>query len=134
VNPVIHPELRYRRLWFVLGLVLAAVVVTLSLLPTRDLPDIKLSDKLEHMLAYVMLAFWFGSLVVRRDYFWLIVALVAFGGLIELVQGWMGLGRQADLHDLAADAIGIAVGMLLAVTPLGRWAHFIEARFRMARA
>ena len=57
---------------------------------------------------------------MRRDILWLALGLVAFGGLIELLQGWMSLGREADIKDLVADALGIATGLLLAVSPLGR--------------
>lgn len=126
MNPVLRPELRFRRLWFLVGLALAAFVLVLCLLPSKDLPAIHLWDKLEHALAYVALAFWFGNVVVRRDYFWLGLALVAFGGLIELLQAHVG--RDAEWMDLLADTVGVAVGLLLAMTPLGGWARWIEAR------
>jgi VanZ family protein len=54
---------------------------------------------------------------------------VVFGGLIELAQGMMRMGRHADLLDLVADSVGVVVGLLLALTPLGRWAGFIERLF-----
>lgn len=125
MNPVLLPELRYRRLWMCLGLALAGVILLLSLLPGKDLPDIHTWDKLNHALAYVALAFWFGSVVVRRDYFWLGLTVVAFGGAIELLQAHVG--RDAEWGDLLADAIGTSVGLLLALTPLGRWAHWLES-------
>jgi VanZ family protein len=128
VNPVLRPELRYRRLWFVVGLVLAGIITYLSLLPVRYLPTVHLWDKLEHALAYVALAFWFGSVVVRRDIFWVGLALLAFGGLIELVQGWMGMGRSAELRDLLADGVGILFGLLLVLSPLGRVPAWLESR------
>jgi len=125
VNPVLVPELRYRRLWLCAGLVLAAIIALLSLLPGKDLPELHLWDKLEHTLAYVALGFCFGSIVVRRDFLWLGLTLVAFGGAIELIQGHVG--RDAEWGDLLADAIGTTVGQLLALTPLGRWPHWFEA-------
>lgn len=128
MKQVLLPELRYRRSWMLLGLAIAAFITVVCLVPSRDLPDLRLSDKLEHILAYVALSFWFASVVVRRDYLGLALALVAFGGLIELLQGWMGLGRTADWLDLRADVIGIAIGMALALTPLGGWARWVEAR------
>jgi len=134
VKPVILPELRYPRLWLALGLTLAAVIAVLSLLPSKDLPDLRVSDKIEHTLAYVALGFCFGSVVVRRDWFWLALALLCFGGLIEVAQGVMSLGRHADLHDLLADGVGIAIGLALALTPLGLWARWLEARVLPARA
>jgi VanZ family protein len=127
LNPVVLPELRYRRLWFGAGVAIALVIAVVCLMPGQKLPDLRVSDKTEHVVAFAMLAFWFGSIVVRRDLFWLAVALVAFGGLIELAQGAMRLGRHADVHDLYADAIGVAIGLVLALTPLGRWARWLES-------
>ena len=77
-------------------------------------------------MAYLLLAFWFASVMARRDYLYLMLALLAFGGGIEIAQGLMGLGREADLLDLAADGVGILAGVGLAATPLGGWAKVIE--------
>jgi VanZ family protein len=132
VNPVLLPELRYRRLWMTLGLLLAAAITALSLLPNKDLPDVHLWDKAKHTLAYVALAFWFGSVVVRRDYFWLALIVIAFGGAIELLQAQVG--RDAEWGDLLADGVGTTIGLLLALTPLGRWAHWFESLLPGKRA
>jgi len=126
VKPIVLPELRYRRLWLLSGLAIALCIAAVCLVPSRNLPTVNVSDKIEHALAFALLAFWFGSIVVRHDFLWLALSLLAFGALIELIQGWMGWGREADLLDLRADAIGIILGMLLAVTPLGRWARWLE--------
>jgi VanZ family protein len=134
VKAVVLPGLRYRRLWMLLGLAMVAFVTVVCLMPGKDVPNLHVSDKFEHTAAFAVLAFWFGSIVVRRDYFWLALLLVMFGGLIEVFQGLMGLGREADLLDWRADSIGVALGMLLAITPLGKWAVFIEARLGKARA
>jgi hypothetical protein len=134
VNPIIRPGLEYPRLWFCLGLVLAAMIAATSLLPASNLPHIGLPDKIQHAMSYVVLAFCFASVVVRRDFLPLIVALVAFGGVIELAQEWMGLGRQAEWGDFLADAAGIGAGAGLAATPLGTWAYRIESVFRRIRA
>jgi VanZ family protein len=111
---------------------MAAGIAVLSLLPNSKLPEISLSDKIEHIMAYVVLAFWFGSIVVRRDYLWIALSLLGFGAVIELAQGWMSQGRTADIMDLRADAIGIVLGLVLALTPAGRWARWLEALFRKA--
>lgn len=134
MNPVLRPELRYRRLWFCVGIVLAIAITIICLMPSSNLPRFHLWDKLEHGLAWVALAFWFGSVVVRRDIIWVGVALAALGGLIELLQGWMGLGRTADLNDLLADSVGILIGLLLVVSPLGRVPVWLEARLFGVRA
>jgi hypothetical protein len=133
LNFAVPTGLRYRRLWLLLGLVMAAAVAAMALVPTRDLPDVDLSDKFQHALAFLALAFWFGSILMRRNYLWLALALLAFGAAIELVQGSMNWGRRGDWHDLRADAVGVVAGLLLALTPLGRWARFIETRIGKAR-
>lgn len=126
MKPVVLPELRFRRFWFGVGLAIAGIVAVVCLMPGNKLPDVNVSDKTEHMAAFAALAFWFGSILVRRDLAWMVLALLAFGGLIEVAQGVMHLGRKADIHDFVADGIGVLVGLLVALTPLGRWARWVE--------
>lgn len=126
MNAVILPDLRFRHLWFGIGLAMVALVTVLFLMPGGKLTAVRMWDKLSHAIVFVALAFWFASILVRRDLVWLVVALVAFGALIELMQGAMRAGRQAEWLDVVADAVGVLVGLLLALTPLGRWAYWIE--------
>lgn len=134
MKPVVLPGLRYRWLWLSLGIAMVLVIAVVCLMPMSQLPSVSVSDKLEHLLAFGALAFWFGSIVVRRDLPWVGVAAVAFGGLIEIAQSMMGLGRQAEILDLVADAVGVLLGLALVLTPLGRWASWFEARITRARA
>lgn len=120
--------MRYPRAWFCLGLLLAAIITTLSLLPAQQLPQIGLSDKIRHAIAYLLLGFWFASVIARWDYVFVLLALIALGGGIEIAQGLMGLGRESDLRDFAANALGAAAGIGLAMTPLGRWVGVLEQR------
>jgi hypothetical protein len=130
VTRVLLPELRHGRLWMTGGVCLAIAIAVLSLLPGEKLPQVELGDKFQHILAYVALSFWFAGIVVRRKHAGLVLALMCFGALLELLQGQMGLGRQADFFDLGANALGIATGLLLAFTPLGRWALWLESAQR----
>jgi VanZ family protein len=129
VIPGVRPDLACPRLWWFIGLGLAAAIATTCLLPASDLPVIGLSDKLKHGMSYALLAFWFASITTRRALSTLAVALLAFGGLIELLQEWMQLGRHAEWADLAANAVGTAGGMALAATPLARWVYRVESHF-----
>jgi VanZ family protein len=126
VQPLMRPELRFPRIWILGGIGLLLVITYLSLMPNDQLPDAGFSDKVNHILAYVALSLWFGGIMVRRSYLLIVLALVAFGVMIELLQGWTGAGRQAEALDLGANAVGIAAGLLLAITPLGRWARWLE--------
>jgi hypothetical protein len=127
VKPLAQTNLRYVWLWWLLGFVIVAVVTTTSLMPPKNLPKVNLSDKLEHALAYAVLAFWFASLVLRRSFVWVALGLLVLGGAIEITQGMMPYGREGDWYDLYADAAGIALGLMLALTPLGRWLYWVES-------
>lgn len=125
----IRPGLAFPRLWLAVGLVIAAAIATTCLVPASDLPTIGLSDKVKHAMSYALLGFWFGSITSHRSFPGLAIALLAFGGVIELLQEWMQLGRHAEWADLAANAIGMAAGMALAATPLARWVNRVESLF-----
>ncbi len=124
---MLRSGLQYPRLWVCLGLVIAAFITVSCLMPARDVPDIGVSDKIEHGFAYAVLAFWFVSILQRRRWLPLLLALAAFGGVIELAQGAMHWGRHAEWADLLADVVGSAIGILLAATPLARWPGRVEA-------
>lgn len=91
-------------------------------------------DKWGHLLAYAALSFWYASFV--RDRFgriWRAAAFVALGGLIEVLQSFTG-HRSAEWADLFADALGVAIGMGLALTPLGRLLVAVDRRIQSAFA
>jgi hypothetical protein len=130
VKPVLLPDLRYPRFWMFGGLCLSLFVAILCLMPAGDGPGVGELDKVAHLLAFLMLALWFGGIVARPRYLWIALTLLTFGSLIELAQAWMAWGRQAEVLDLGADAFGIAAGLLLALTPVGRWASWLESMQR----
>lgn len=67
------------------------------------------ADKLAHLLLFLGLGWVWRRAVVRPGrnvpYAAVLAAVVAYGALLELVQGWSGL-RTAEWADLAADALG----------------------------
>lgn len=117
---------RHHLTWYFLGALLTAVVIVSSLVPGEDLPHWRISDKVEHIVAYSGLALWFGGLMPPRRYVHLALALLALGGGIEIAQGLMGLGREADWRDFYADAFGVAVGISLCLAGLQHWASWLE--------
>lgn len=121
---------RHARLWYALGALLILTVVVASLVPARELPRLHISDKIEHLLAYLSLAIWFAGLVPVRHYLWLALALLALGGGIEIAQGLMGLGREADWRDFFADAEGTGLGLLLGLIGLRHWVRWLEQWLR----
>lgn len=109
---------RLARLAFYLGL---AVVVALSVMPAESVPAPGLWDKAGHALAYGALA-TAGGIGYRglRAVLLLGLGLLLFGAALELVQAFLP-GREASLHDLLANAIGIALGSLLAGAANALW-------------
>jgi VanZ family protein len=130
VNRFYRPGLRYPHLWFCIGLFIAACIAVTCLLPARDLPDIALWDKLKHAISWAVLAYCLAGVLQRRHLLGLILVVTAFGGLIEVAQEAMQLGRHAEWADLLADFMGSVVGVALAATPLGRWPDLIESIFK----
>jgi VanZ family protein len=120
-----------RTLWWSLGIALLLVITALSLLPVRG-PDLDLpnADKLNHAVAYIVLMIYFGQLVGanRRRRAMVVAGLVGYGITIELLQALMP-PRSAELADLAANATGIVIGLLLLRTPAGGLLIAIERRF-----
>ncbi len=120
------PSRKSLRSFWLMGLLLVALVVVVCLLPARNLPGTGINDKVEHAFAFLVMALWFAGLAAKRDFVYLLLALVALGGGIEIAQGLMGLGRTADTLDLLADSVGATAGIALALTPLGRWVNVLE--------
>ena len=117
---------RHHLTWYFLGMLLTLVVIVSSLVPNEDLPHWRISDKVEHIVAYAGLALWFGGLMPPRRYAYLALVLLALGGGIEIAQGLMGLGREADWRDFYADAFGVALGISLCLAGLQHWASWLE--------
>jgi VanZ family protein len=128
--PPAPTKLRYSKVWWGIGWTLIALVIYGSL-ERPDGTDVpfEISDKLVHFGAYWLMSFWFGGVLERRLYPGLAIALLAFGGAIELVQGAMGHGRDADWHDMIANALGIFTALGVAYAGAGSWMVAIERQF-----
>ncbi len=97
--------------WTLVGLSLVPVF-WLSLAPSDDVPSVGFSDKIQHGLAFCILTVGYGLLFPRRRA-GVIVGVAVLGIAIEVLQGVMPFGRDAEFADLFADAIGIAFGLML---------------------
>jgi VanZ family protein len=87
---------------------------------------VHLWDKAEHALAFFGMSLWFGGLVRRSRYLLVALAMLLFGGGIEIGQATMGWGRDADIRDFVADSVGITAAMILLYLGLGAWTRWIE--------
>ncbi len=119
-----RPVLRW--LWWGLGWALVLFVLYGTLAPSPYVPDLHANDKLEHMGAFFGMTAWFGGLVSRRRYAALAFWMLLLGALIEVAQGVMGFGRDADMWDFCADSIGVAAASMLVYLGLGSWTSRLE--------
>lgn len=120
-----YTMLRQLGLWrtlFVLSILAIAFLATAdSSMPLPSTP----SDKLNHLLAFLELTLLARLGWPRLHGFWLVPGLLTFGLAIEGVQAHLPY-RDFSLADLAADALGIAAGLL--PWPLVRDARKLELR------
>lgn len=116
--------LRYAHLWRGVGVGLAALVLVASLVPMPSDSALP-SDKVMHLLAYLGLALWFGAVYRLERFARIGLFLVVFGLVIECLQFATGY-RSFEWADLAVDAIGAVLGLLIAATPFGGILMFIE--------
>jgi VanZ family protein len=90
-----------------------AILFLLCVLPSEDLPDPGTGDSFEHSAAWFVLTMT-GYLLAPRRVLAIPAFALAYGVFIEVVQGFVG--RDSDIRDVAADAVGVAlaVGLFLA--------------------
>jgi len=113
-----------------LGLYALAVLILLALcvIPSGDLPDPGTGDRFEHYAAWFVLTLT-GYVLAPERRIAIPVFAVAYGVLIEILQGVLPTGRHTDALDLVADALGVL--MAVAVYAVAQWAW---RRRRAARA
>ena len=99
------------------------LIMYLTLVP-QPLPDNDISfwehtDKIVHAIMFGALYvcggldLWRGQLASRRHELWLMCAVVAFGGLIEIAQQAMAIGRGGSSGDWIADGVGSLLALIL---------------------
>jgi VanZ family protein len=118
-------RLELAKLWYSLAALMLLVVAAASLLPA---PDVGVSDKLSHVITYLVLAGWFSLLATNRVALcWTAIGLLAYGMLMELLQGTTGY-RYAEWADVLANGAGVVAGSLFYFSPLPRLLRFVDSR------
>jgi VanZ family protein len=126
--------LRFRAVWLAAGWVGVALVVYLSLTPDPPPPGELLGFDFAHAVAYASLMFWFAQLYEARGARAAIaLALCAMGVTLELLQGLTEY-RTFSYPDMRDDAIGVALGLVLAATRLSAMLPQLDARLAQAAA
>lgn len=109
-----HRVLQWRGLWLACGWFLVLLIIYLSLRPGGPVLPPKISDKLQHVIAYGVLTYWFTCLYLHRSARAAYAAgFVLLGVALEFIQGWTGY-RSFDFADMAADLLGVVFGWLAA--------------------
>lgn len=119
--------LRFPKVWSALGWLLVAGVIVGSLVPGPTLQPVAVNDKVLHAAAYFLLMAWFAGFYRRGLYPLIAAVLVALGVGLDLLQG-LTETRTFDWYDVATDAAGVAVGLVLSLWLLGGWCQRIEQR------
>ena len=91
--------------------ILSFVIAYLTLSPSPPQVGVEelLSDKAYHVIAFAALVFP-SALLYARSLIWMVPAALLFGGAIELIQPYVG--REAEVADFLADAVGLSVGIV----------------------
>ena len=120
------------RLWLGIWIFGWLLCIVLSMGPPPPIPaEVPDGDKLGHALAYALLSAW-AVMIFRTRRAWLrsAAALMALGVVIEIAQGTLTDNRSGDPYDALADALGILIGLGVALTPADQWLLKLERRWR----
>ncbi len=131
MRPLIHA-----RRWKLASIALLSAVLVAALMPAVWFWDDRVSglrwvegiDKWTHAATFVVLALWFCGMYSRSVYWIIAGGLLIFGIAIEGCQ-YLVSYRTADWVDVAADAVGIAVGLAVARAGVEGWCQRFESRF-----
>jgi len=97
------------------------IVTFLTLIPGKDLPkvDIVNFDKFAHTGVFALLTYLYlrwqmaKSPVLTQKHYLLVLGLIAYGGLIELIQGAFYVDRHASWFDFLANSLGCIIILAL---------------------
>jgi hypothetical protein len=92
----------------------AAALFALVMAALPRPPELHVWDKWQHMAAFVVLTVLGRAAYPRLGWTKLMLALVAFGGLIELVQMLPEIHRDSQLSDWLADIIAVVAALAAA--------------------
>lgn len=116
--------------WLVSTLTIAGAIAVATLKPTVALPYTQIgADKIAHMAAFMILVLPTAALWPRVSALVGVLA-VTYGAAIEIIQPFTG--RHAEVADLVADGIGVALGIIIG-SAFRRYRATRRATLRLAR-
>ncbi len=103
----------YRRHAVAIFWIMVAIIYAIAILPAPQAPDLGAGDKINHIVAFLVLTVLGRSAYRQRAPWRLAVGLSLFGALIELTQAIPVLHRDASLWDWGADSAAILVALVI---------------------
>ena len=104
----------------VFAVIATVAVIVLSLKPSHNISSAAGVDKVVHFMAYGVLAGLWSAGVPKLRPVAIVLVLTALGGVLELGQGVMGLGRTASVLDGLANFGGASLGAVFMAIVLPR--------------
>ena len=104
-----------KRLLLIIALGYTIVLAILSLLSNDDVPHFgaKNEDKIFHLIAYAILTFlWYkvcATFKFKSAITLAIIGSIAYGIILEVLQGQFTVGRDSSFMDVVANSIGVAI-------------------------
>jgi len=122
-------ELKFKKLWLIIGYGLVLFVIYSSLTPSPIKVDVNYFDKYAHTFGYFVLMGWFMQVYHAKKSLYICgVLLIIMGVLLEFVQGMTGY-RFFDIYDMLANTSGVLLAWLLVRTPFPKMLHYFESKF-----
>lgn len=107
-----------RKFWLALATTWTLAVLVLCLISFNKLPSVglKQADKYVHLafhLVFTLSWFQYFRQQIKRALLKVFIASLLYGGLIEILQGLLTTTRRADLKDIAANACGAILAVVI---------------------
>lgn len=103
-----------------LAIAWAVVIAVLHAIPGHDFPELSFSDffqidKLIHAIIFMVGFYLFAVALAEQQkktfIRYLIISFVAYGLILEILQGLLFVERSADVLDWLADILGVFLGV-----------------------
>ena len=108
------------KLRYALAFTLTVITITLTLLPSEEIPNtgllnIPFGDKLGHAIAYLSLGFSWHLVCQKfsKSEIKVLIGLFSLGFVLELSQFYFLVGRYFEMFDIIANIIGAIAGIAL---------------------
>lgn len=113
-----------KKQFFLMSILYATALAVVCLIKLNNLPNIGVSfgDKIFHLLAYLVLTFlWVNTFIYKFKFkkesaiVYGGVLCIAFGIIIEVLQGSVTSYRSSDIYDVVANTLGVLIMVLIFV-------------------